>query len=133
MNMSISVHYAAVVLAALAGIVVGSLWYSPVLFGKTWMKLTGKRDMGKMGPNMALVAVFALVESYVLAHMVGYVGATTVGQGLETGLWLWLGFIATSMGLNYLFGGKSLKLYLLDAGNHLATILVMGAILAAWK
>ena len=129
----VQLHYWAILLAAVAGIAVGSIWYSPLLFSSTWMKLSGKKDMGKMGPNMSLVAVFALVESYVLAHFVVYTSATTIMGGLETGFWLWLGFVATTMGLNYVFGGRSLKLYALDAGNHLLTILVMGAILATWR
>ena len=35
------INYLAVVVAAIAWFVVGSLWYSPLLFGKMWMELSG--------------------------------------------------------------------------------------------
>ena len=39
--MALEVNYLAVLVAAIVNMVVGALWYSPLLFGKAWMKLTG--------------------------------------------------------------------------------------------
>ena len=35
------VNYGAVVVAALSTFLLGGLWYSPLLFGKVWMKANG--------------------------------------------------------------------------------------------
>ncbi len=37
----LQINYWAVVLAAVAAFVVGALWYSPLLFGKLYMKVRG--------------------------------------------------------------------------------------------
>ena len=44
-----SVNYLAVVVAAVVSIIIGSLWYSPLLFGNVWMRLQRftKKDMDK--------------------------------------------------------------------------------------
>ena len=34
-------NWLAIILAAVATMIVGALWYSPILFGKLWMKLSG--------------------------------------------------------------------------------------------
>ena len=36
----VEVNYVAVLAAAIASFVIGALWYSPMLFGKMWMKLS---------------------------------------------------------------------------------------------
>ena len=38
------VNYHAVVLAALSAFLLGGLWYSPALFAKQWVALTGQSE-----------------------------------------------------------------------------------------
>ncbi len=42
-----------------------------------------------------------------------------------------LGFVATSVGVNYLFARKSFKLFLIDGGYWTVVYTVMGAIFGA--
>ena len=44
---------------------------------------------------------------------------------------LWLGFVAPSSLTNKLFADR-LKAWVLEAGNHLVTFVVMGAFVGAW-
>ena len=39
-----------------------------------------------------------------------------------------LAFVVTAFGVNYLFGGKSFKLFLIDAGYFVVTYTLMGFI-----
>jgi hypothetical protein len=48
-------------------------------------------------------------------------------MGAMTGFWLWLGFVAPSSLTNKLFADR-LQAWFYEAGNHLITMLVMGAI-----
>lgn len=136
----VSVDFAAVVLAAIASFVIGMLWYSPMLFGKMWMKemgMTGKSMKSKksgMTEKFAIAFLGSLVMAYVLAHFVSYAtgGYPTLMDGVATAFWAWLGFVATVSAGMVLWGGKSLKLYALTAGNDLASMLAMGIIIAAW-
>ena len=135
----VSINYLAVLVASIAGMVVGAFWYSPLLFGKVWMRESGissrqineakKRGMGK---SYFAAFVGILVMSFVLAHFVRYAGATTWTEGLEAGCWLWLGFIAPVLLGSVLWEGKSVKLYLINALQYLVVLLMMGAILASW-
>lgn len=133
------VNLGVVLVAALATMALGFLWYSPVLFGKPWMALMGKTDADmpemkkKATKAYALSFIGALVMAYVLAHFVDYVGATTVSDGLQLGFWIWLGFAATIGYTDVLFGGKPFKLFLINTGYQLVELLLMGVILAVWS
>lgn len=124
--------------AAVAAMIIGALWYSPVGFGNAWIKLSGvskatlakakKRGMGKI-----YAAAFAsnLVMASVLAFFLTGPQASAI-SGAVTAAVIWLGFIATmSLGM-VLWEGKPFKLYLLNNGHELLTLVVMGAILGAW-
>ncbi len=131
---SVDINYAAVVVAAIINMAVGALWYSPMMFSKAWLKLTGKKDMkgsGQMG--YAVSAIGALVQSWILVHFVEYAGSTTVWQGVVTGFWLWLGLVAAVMAGAYVFEGRPLKLLKINAGYFLVVLVINGALLAAWR
>ena len=131
----IQVNLIAVAAAGISAMVVGSVWYGP-LFGKDWMKLVGmkKEDVNKkeMPKLYSIMFLGALVEAYILSMFIHYAGAYTLLLGMKTGLWAWLGFVATVMIGNYMFSKKPLKLYFIDAGYALANLVVMGAILGSW-
>jgi len=132
---SIDINYWAVLVAALVNMVVGSIWYSKALFSKQWMKLTGRKmeDMSGGGLGYGVTIISALVQAWILAHFVAYAGSTTVGDGLVTGFWLWLGFVAVTTAVNFVFEGRSWALWKINAGYFLVVLLINGALLAAWR
>ena len=134
----VNVNYLAVLVAAIASMVVGFLWYGP-LFGKMWMGLMNfdKKKMNEakkkgMGKTYVLAFVTSLIMSYVLAHFVNYVQAKTIADGVVLAFWLWLGFFATTQLGMVLWEGKPVKLYLINTLHYLVTLGVMSAILAVW-
>ena len=135
----VPVNYLAVVLGAVGAVVLGMLWYGP-LFGKPWMRMMGltKESMQsmKMKPMtaMSLMALASLVMAYVLSHIttfaMNYLGTSGVSAGLSSGFWTWLGFIVpVTLGV-VLWEGKPWKLFFLNAGYYLVSLLLMGAIIA---
>ena len=130
----IQVNYLAVLLAAVSAMVVGSLWYGP-LFGNMWMKLIGisKSDINKseMPKLYGIMFIGALVEAYVLSHFIHYAGAYTLVNGIKTGVWAWLGFVATVMIGNYMFAKRPMNLFYIDCGYALVNLMIMGAIIAS--
>lgn len=136
--MNIDINLLAVFVAAIASMVVGGLWYSPLLFGKKWMALTGKSasELSEMkkGAPMAYGASFilGLIMAYILAHFVEYVGAVTVGDALQLAIWVWLGFVATVQFTSVLFEKRSPKMFLINTGYQLASIVVMSLIIVLW-
>jgi hypothetical protein len=134
----IIVNFIAVIVAAVAQMIIGAIWYAPPVFGKMWMKLTGISqkdiDEGKkqMPKTYAFAFVGALIMGYILAILLNLTGAITIMDGLQIGFLVWLGFIATSSLSLVLFEGRKQELYLLNSGYNLVGILVMSAILALW-
>jgi hypothetical protein len=141
--MQISINYWAVLVAAIANIVVGSLWYGPI-FGKQWKKLMGFSDSDmrsmKMTPTQAYVGglVTALIMAYVLAHDAAawagfYGGAGTFAFAFQLAFWIWLGYVATTQVGSVLWEGKPWKLFWLNTFQSLVSFIVMASILVFWK
>lgn len=137
----VEVNYLAVLVAGLAGFSLGAVWYGP-LFGKKWQALMGftEESMKSMAMTpakaMALGAVSSLVMAYVLFHVTVYASAYLQVAGLNAGLtsafWMWVGFVGpVSLG-SVLWEGKSWKLWFLNSGYNLGSLLIMGAVLGAW-
>lgn len=134
------VNYIAVLVTAVIGFVIGMLWYSPLLFANAWMKLSGikkevmEKAKKKILPTRIASFISLLVMTYVLAYFVNIAGASTVLEGAQTGFLLWLGFIASvTLGkVFFLWEGKSVKLYVLNAAHYFVVMITMGAILAVW-
>ena len=127
----------AVVGAAVVNMVIGALWYSPLLFANPWSDMLG-RDLKEMRSRSAIqgyiaAAVASLIMSYVLALVIETVQARDAISGATIGFWLWVGFVATTTMVDYVFAGHRKKLYLINVGYPLAALLVMGAMLGAWK
>ena len=139
MTPEVSINYLAVLVAAIANMAIGALWYSPVLFAKPWIAAIGKSEeeireqAGKgMARTYTLAFISALVMSFVLAHFVDYTRATTIAGGLQAGFWPWLGFVATTNLSTLLFEWRPSKLYYISMGYYLVVLAVMGVILAVW-
>ncbi|MDO8648921.1 MAG: DUF1761 domain-containing protein [Candidatus Peregrinibacteria bacterium] len=135
--MDVEVNFIAMLVAVAASMVIGGIWYSPLLFADVWLKETGLASVSKekmkaaAGKAMLITFLSEIVKSYVLTQVAAYAGSTTLLEGATLGFWLWLGFVATVIGTLYAFGQKSLKLFFIDAGHELIAFVVMGAIIAS--
>jgi hypothetical protein len=135
----VDVNLLAVFVAAIVGMIIGFLWYSPFLFGKMWMKLMGftmekMSDMKKKGMTKVYVLnfIFTVVMAYVLAHFLLLMLVADVGGAIELSFWLWIGFIVPLLVGNVLWENKSWKLFALNAGYWLASMIGMAIVLVLW-
>ena len=134
------VNYLAVVLVAVVNMVLGFLWYGP-LFGSQWMALTGvteaqiteAKTKGGMGGKYALAFVGALLMGYVVARFAVGIGIAGAYAGVKLGAWAWLGLVVPVTLGKVLWDGKSWKLWFLENGYYVVTLVIMGAIIAAWR
>ena len=139
---AISVNYLAVIVAAVAGFGVGFAWYWAL--GKTWMEALGKKkkDCKPAAMPFIITAVALLVMAWMLAGLMGHLhNASVAGVGIDpmspaggliAGLFLWIGFVLTTVGVNQAFQGLKPVVTAIDAGHWLAVLLVMGAIIGAF-
>ncbi|MDP9251490.1 MAG: DUF1761 domain-containing protein [Chloroflexota bacterium] len=124
-------NWLAIVIAVIANMVIGTLWYGTWAFGKSWMKLSG-HTMGEgmqAGPLYALTALAALVQAITMSWFVGQTGAHSGSAGAIVGLYVGLGFIASAMFAEVLFAGRHPRLYAITAGYSVVAAIVQGAII----
>jgi hypothetical protein len=131
-----------VFVAALATMVLGFLWYSPLLFAKPWMILMGydPNDKAKMdemrkgaGKLYGLSFLASLASAFVLAKIIDVTTVNSALYGMKIAFAVWLGFVTTVQLTGALFGRQPIKLYLINTGYQLVCFLAMGAILAVWQ
>ena len=140
MFLTTPVNYLAVLISAVVSMVVGFIWYHPLVFGKKWLKyihMTEKetKEMN-MGSSYLIMFVSSLVTAYVMAHFLLYSNAQTALDGAKTAFWLWLGFVATTGLGDVLFGGKLKKpwgMYLIQMSHYLVNFAILGGILTVWR
>ena len=130
-----AINYLAVIAAALTSFIIGGVWFSPIMFANTWMKENGFKEEEVKNANMGKIFggsfVMALIISFNLAAFIGPEGDFVFG--LFSGFAAGFGWVAMSIGIDFLFERKSLKLYFINAGYHVVTYTIMGGILGAWK
>jgi hypothetical protein len=131
----ISINLWALVVAALAKMAIGSLWYAPFAYGTAWMAAAGVTPgqmKAAMPKAMAVDLLGSLVTALVLMHVVRYARADSVVHGATVGFLCWLGFVAATTLAAVFYEGRPLKLFLINNGFLLLSLMVMGAIIGAW-
>jgi surface polysaccharide O-acyltransferase-like enzyme len=138
----LGVNLWAVLASAIATMVVGFLWYSPVQFANPWMKLMGydpndKAKIAEMqksaGPSYFMSLIASILAAFVLGKLIAVAGFSTAVDGLKIGLVVWLGFVTTVQFTNALFSRQPFKLYMINTGYQFVCYAVMGAILGVWR
>ena len=132
------INYLAVIVAAIVYWLLGAMWYSPLLFANRWVELMGETmeeaKQGSHSPMSFIVALLCnLVIAFVLALVCNASGATTMGKGASTGILMWLGFVGTVTLTTYQFDGRPVSLWAINYGYALVGMIIMGAILGAWR
>lgn len=134
--MEVQINGLAVFLAMVSSMIVGSIWYAPGVFGKTWIKLARidmKKDKGSVFKPIAVTLVVSLITAYILAH-VSYLSNqffhhSFLQDSLMTAFWMWLGFTAARFITHDAFEGRPTKLTVLNISHELVTIMLMGLII----
>ena len=131
----------AVLGSAAATMVLGFVWYSPLLFAKPWMVAMGydpedKAKIAEMqksaGPMYGVSFLASMLSAFVLGKLIFHLAISTPLYGMKVGFAVWLAFVMTVQLTDKLFGNRPLKLFLINTGYQLVCYLAMGAILGKW-
>jgi hypothetical protein len=128
------INFDAIAVGTLAAFALGFLWYSPMVFGRTWMRYAGIREMemkdGKglqrLGPALALLFLIGVMLDVLLPAEV-----MEWDDGAAMSVLVGLAIVAPSIALHYIFARRSVQLFLIDAGYSVFSLLILGAILVA--
>jgi len=131
------VNYFAVIVAAIINMLVGALWYGPLLFAKQWMAVNNinPEDMKNVNPAplYAQSIVVTVISYFVLAMAIIVTNTVRLNGGMSLAFWLWLGFIAPVQYTANLFSNKKVLAFFIDTGYQLITMLMAGGLLAVWR
>ena len=136
-----SLNYWPVLIAAIAAFVFGWLWYGGL--SKQWMEARGlstadaeqaRAQMGALPLVVTFIALLIMAWMFagVLLHLARGGMAINIRTGLISGFFLWLGFVITTLGVNYTFQGAKRALIAIDGAYWLGVLLLEGAILGWW-
>jgi hypothetical protein len=130
------INIPAVVVAAILPFALGGLWYSPVLFGKAWMKENRLTDddivKGNQAKIFGLSFLFFLLMSANLAAFLS-TPETDLSFGVLAGFLAGFGWVALSVSIIALFERRSWKYMMINGSYMVIAFMLMGAVLGAWR
>jgi hypothetical protein len=151
----------AILIAALVPMVLGFIWYGPMLFQKAWMRESGVTEAQIKSTNMPVLfgvsLLFAVILSFftqfLVVHEMGVMGMTegqidgataqaflaewsgkyrSFGHGAIHGAMAGIMFVLPIMATNGLFERKSWKLIFINVGYWTIALAIMGSIIGGW-
>lgn len=139
------INWWAVLVAGISSFVVGGIWYSPGLFGKAWMKDNNFTEEAiKKGGNKGKIFAFTLVFSLLMAVNLAMFLATPADcppqcaapaditwgamAGFLAGIWTFC-----AIAIHSLFELKPWRLIFINGFYSIVALILMGAIIGAWR
>ncbi|MGV8912371.1 MAG: DUF1761 domain-containing protein [Rhodoglobus sp.] len=133
------INYIAVVLATLSSMLVGTIWYSPRVFGNYWMKAANVTPSGKASDALRpilVTVVVSFITAWVLAGAAfiafDFYGGSFFVNTLFTAIILWAGFTAARFITHDQFDGRPNGLTVLNVSHELVTLVIMAVIIGVW-
>jgi hypothetical protein len=131
------IHWWPVIEGAIVYMLLGIFWYSPLLFGPYWVhenKITQEMvDDVSMVYSVLGSALIGFVMSFGVALAVNTYGASDVVSGMLIGFVIAFLFALPPGYSATLWGTKSFKSFLIDAGRMVLFLVITGAILSWWR
>jgi len=128
------ISFIAIVLAVFANMIIGALWYSPVLFANIWMKSLGKtaEELHKSNANIGygLTTLAGIVTAIILSLFMSMLESVTIGGGALIGFLAGAGIASARELSPTFFEGRKYTLFFISSGYHIVSLTIMGIIIA---
>ena len=124
-------NYLAILVAAVAAFAWGAAYY--MTLSKQWLAALGKAEPSRSALPFVLSFVALIVMGWVLAGVMGHLGAgqVTLKNGVISGLFVWVGFVLTTVVVNNAYAGRKWMLSAIDSVHWLGVLLIQGAVIGA--
>lgn len=127
------INWWAVVLATISTMVVGSVWYTPKLFGNWWMKAAKVDTPANSVYAIVVTIIVSFISAWVLAGASAiahhFYGGSFLANTVVTSIILWGGFTAARFITHDAFENRPRMLTLLNIAHELVTFVVMALII----
>ncbi|HEV8670561.1 MAG TPA: DUF1761 domain-containing protein [Candidatus Limnocylindria bacterium] len=134
MSLEFGVSYLAVVVATIAVMAFGFVFFLPQVFGARWMALIGRpNEAMRPGPEFVVSILAAFINAWTLAVLARSVGASSIADGLVLGALVGIGFFGAAFAANTVISKRPWSLFAIDAAHGLIGQMIMAAIVSAWR
>ncbi|MEY4314037.1 MAG: hypothetical protein RIS93_617 [Actinomycetota bacterium] len=127
-----------VVVAFFVSFISGAIWFGPKTFYPIWMKAKGNSS-GQLSSSQNKPALLfggtilgVLIQTFILAIIINTIGKNSnlsLIDGAGIGLALGVGISMFSSLSHRLFGGESLKVWIIETANDAINLTIAGAII----
>jgi hypothetical protein len=127
----------AIAVATFLYFMLGAVWFTA--FMNAWLLGIGrtKDELAATGISPFVSYGTALVCTLILAIFLSWLiqatGPQTLVRGVKIALIAWFGFVFTTWATEYAFEARGLQILAINTGYCLTGMILMGAILGAWK
>jgi len=127
------VNFLALSVVVVVAFIASSLWYSPLLFGRRFLELSGLATAPSPNPAKALCELFrTFVLAFVVAHLVLRLNIVEWKGALRLGLWLWIGFPVVLLTGSMLWQNVPWQLALIHSGDWLIKLILIPVTVVVW-
>jgi hypothetical protein len=131
-----NINWLAVLVSTIAAFLIGSVWYSPLLFVEAWRKASGMTEEKAKSANMPKIFITAFILTFIAAVNLAFFLAEpsiTALTGAFYGFLTGFGWVLTGIGVIAMFEQKSWTYILINGFYWVVSLTVMGLILGAWN
>jgi len=127
------INWLAILVITILSFMLGAMWHSKLLFGKAWTEDSKTKYNSDLHGNPLIVfALSAVLHIIAIIGLSIFIGSNSSAiDGLMIGFIVSTVWISTSIGVTYIFVGRSFRLFLIDAGFYVLFLSLAGLILGA--
>ena len=121
----------AILFAAVAAFAWGAAYY--MTLSKQWLAAVGRIEPNKSPVPFIISFVALVIMAWVLAGTIAHLGPgqVTLKNGIISALFIWVGFVATTVFVNNAYPGRKYILSVIDSIHWLGVLVIEGAIIGA--
>ena len=123
----LGLNIAGIITATFSGMVLGGLWYSPILFGKQWMAAINKTPETIGTPTGPMIGsiVASLLTATGISILYSFIGIEQLIDAITIGLCLGVLIVFPALLSDNLFCGWGTRLLVIQSGYRILAILLM--------
>lgn len=126
-------NYLALVVVVLVAFVASSLWYSPLLFGRQFLELSGVTTAAPNAAKALCELLRTFVLALVIARLVLMLNIADWKGALRLGFLLWTGFPVVLLTGSMLWQNVPWKLAAIHSGDWLIKLVLIPVTVAVWR
>ncbi len=133
MTVNFAVNYLAIIVAAVAAVAIGIIYYGILGVGDRQSRMLGA-SLVRPGPMQGATGlVVSLVNAWVIAILSLSLGAASIVDAISLGALVWLGFGATFKAAQVAFERRPWAVWVLQGVHDLIVEVVVAGIVTLWR